>query len=456
MTGSRPLVIGLGHPDRGDDGLGPAVARRLRTQLSQADVIERSGDMLGLVDDWSGRDFVILVDAASADSAPGSIHRIDLAAQDIPRDLLPSSTHAIGLCDAVALARSLGVLPPRIVAFAVEGTDFAPGSHLSPAVAAAVEPLSQRIVAELASRRRIWIDLLLYPTHTIPTAIAPAFIGAALAMRHHVFAPLPALAAFLASWLVHVAGVLFDNHELLLRHPDNREHPELVAALQQGSLTPGMLKAAIALCLVLALLTGPYLFSVAGWPAAVLGAVGIVASLSYAGGPLAYARTGLADFVFFLMFGIVAVAGIYFVQAASVLGGWHAAIDAMPKEIWVMGLPVGALIVNVLVIDDTRDREADRTKGWRTATVRFGRRWTRRQYVAATAFAYAAPLWFWLGLGFGTSILLPEATLPLAVRGLRALYRASQPGDLAPETPRAALLAALYALLSAIGIAIAS
>jgi 1,4-dihydroxy-2-naphthoate octaprenyltransferase len=54
------------------------------------------------------------------------------------------------------------------------------------------------------SSRHIWVKFLLYPTHTLPTAAAPVLVGVGLAIHDGVFAPLPALIGFLASWLVHV------------------------------------------------------------------------------------------------------------------------------------------------------------------------------------------------------------------------------------------------------------
>ena len=63
--------------------------------------------------------------------------------------------------------------------------------------------------------REIWIRLLLYPSHTLPTAAAPVLVGIGLAVRDQIFAPWPMLIGFLASWLVHVGGVFNDNYELL-------------------------------------------------------------------------------------------------------------------------------------------------------------------------------------------------------------------------------------------------
>ena len=315
----------------------------------------------------------------------------------------------------------------------------------------------ERLVpAAAVTRRRIWLDLLLYPTHSFPTAAAPVVVAVAIGLRHHIFSLLPVILGFVASWLIHVAGLFYDNYELLVRYPDNREHPELVQAYWDGELTPGSLVRAIVICLVLAALTGPYLLAVAGWPVAIFAVVGVVASLSYSGGPLAYARFGLSEFIFFVMFGIVAVVGIYYAEAASVTGDWHRVLANLPPEIWVLGLPAGALTANIVMIDDMRDQAADAAKGWHTGAVRFGRRWALAGCVVLTCFAYAAPVWFWWGYGFGPLIFLPFLTLPFAILILRTLYTTPRLVDLEPVTPRGAFLAFFYALLLAVGVAVQS
>jgi len=311
------------------------------------------------------------------------------------------------------------------------------------------------VPASEVTRRKIWFDLLLYPTHSFPTAAAPVVVALATAYRHHIFAPLPVIVAFAASLLIHVAGLLYDNYVLLVRYPDNREHPELVQAYGDGELTRAALVRAIIICLALAALAGPYLWAVAGWPVAVFGLIGVAASLSYSGGPLAYARLGLSEIIFFLMFGIVAVVGIYYAEVASVVGDWSQVLTTLPPEIWVLGLPAGALTVNILLIDDMRDREADAAKGWRTGAVRFGRLWALLGCTVMTCFAYTAPFWFWREFGFSAWILLPLATLPFAISILHTLFATPRLEDLEPVTPRGAFLAFFYALFLAIGVTFA-
>ena len=119
----------------------------------------------------------------------------------------------------------------------------------------------------------------------------------------------------------------------------------------------------------------------------------------------------------------------------------------------IVGLPVGALVTCVLVIDDLRDRGFDAKKGWRTTAVRFGPSGSRIEYMALTAFAFLAPVYFWSELGYGAGILLPFLTLPLAIHIARTVLTRDDADALFAMTPRASLLSMTYAVLLALGIA---
>jgi hydrogenase maturation protease len=146
----RVLVVGIGNPDRGDDGIGLLVVRQLAGQVSRdVAIVERTGDALALIDDWAGHDTVILVDAAAPGQAPGSISRVDLVTDELPSDVTLSSTHAFGVADAVGLARTLGLLPHQVIVYAIEGANFNPGAPVSGGVAAAVNEVVRRVADEL-------------------------------------------------------------------------------------------------------------------------------------------------------------------------------------------------------------------------------------------------------------------------------------------------------------------
>jgi 1,4-dihydroxy-2-naphthoate octaprenyltransferase len=306
------------------------------------------------------------------------------------------------------------------------------------------------------SARGIWIDLLVYPTHSLPTAAAPVIVALGLAIHDRVLAPLPALVGFLGSWVVHLAGVFTDNHELLRRHPGLAEHPELDRAIADGTLKLSTLRLAIAACLALAMLTVPFLYRVGGAPVLAFGALGIAASLAYNAGPWAYVRRGLADPVFLLMFGVVAVVGTYYIQLAALRGApspWLTLVS-LPLPAFVVGLPAGAIVTSVMLIDDIRDHEFDRAKGWRTGAVRRGIGWDRSEIALLVSFSYLAPVAFWLALGFDAWVLLPLLSLPLAYQVVRAVGTLERRQDLVSMTPRMARLAVIHSLLLAVGLAL--
>jgi hydrogenase maturation protease len=142
-------VIGIGNPLRGDDAIGLLVARRVRELAGpEAEVIELEGEPSRLIDAWHGARLAVVADAVKSGAAVGSVLRFDASADPLPPSLSVTSTHALGLGDAIEIARSLDLLPPRLIVYAIEGARFEAGAELSPAVAAAVEPVAEGVVRE--------------------------------------------------------------------------------------------------------------------------------------------------------------------------------------------------------------------------------------------------------------------------------------------------------------------
>ena len=111
-----------------------------------------------------------------------------------------------------------------------------------------------------------------------------------------------------------------------------------------------------------AVLAGIYLIAVAGWQLLIVGAASILAGVLYTGGPRPYGYEGLGEVFVFLFFGIVAVAGSYFVQ-----------VEHLDWEAFALAVPVGLLAAAILVVNNVRDIDTDRRAGKRTLAVRLGR-----------------------------------------------------------------------------------
>ena len=145
-------LIGVGNRWRGDDAAGLVVAARVRARLPRGiAVIEDRGEPLELIEACEGAQAAWLVDAVCSGAPPGTLHRFDAGERALPAGLFRVSTHRFGLADALELARALGRLPPRVVVYGIEGSRFAPGRPMSPAVAAAVERLAGVLSTEMAA-----------------------------------------------------------------------------------------------------------------------------------------------------------------------------------------------------------------------------------------------------------------------------------------------------------------
>jgi hydrogenase maturation protease len=153
VTDSNTLVIGLGNPLRGDDGVGVRVAEMLAARVLPPGVGAVDGRTLGLglVNLLEGRRRVILIDAADVGKSPGQFMRFTLDEARLLGDEQHLSVHAAGLRDALLLAQALKVLPGEVIIFGVQPASLEWEDALSPAVEAALPDLTAAVWAEITS-----------------------------------------------------------------------------------------------------------------------------------------------------------------------------------------------------------------------------------------------------------------------------------------------------------------
>jgi len=147
------LVLGLGNVVCTDDGAGIAAIHKLLREYDLPEgVLAVDGGTLGLsllplVD---SADQVILVDAINAEGPPGTHVRIegDEVAPAVYERLSP---HQIGVADLLAGASLLDRYPDRVVILGVVPDSIELGLERTPAVAASIPGLVDRVVQELAA-----------------------------------------------------------------------------------------------------------------------------------------------------------------------------------------------------------------------------------------------------------------------------------------------------------------
>jgi 1,4-dihydroxy-2-naphthoate octaprenyltransferase len=245
---------------------------------------------------------------------------------------------------------------------------------------------------------------------TLPAAVAPVLVGTALAGYAGVFHVLRFVAALLGAILIQVGTNLSNDYSDARRGADAEDRLGPVRVTAGGLVPPRQVLIATYVTFALAVLAGVYLIVVAGWQLLLVGAASILAGVAYTGGPKPYGYEGLGEVFVFLFFGIVAVAGSYFVQVRHL--SWEA---------FALAVPVGLLAAAILVVNNVRDIDSDRRAGKRTLAVRLGRDRTRTVFAVVVYMAYLLTPVTWI---FGPPrawVLLPWLTLPLAVRVVKVV-----------------------------------
>ena len=135
--GGLDLVLGVGNPLMGDDGLGIAAVAALRDRWPDS-------ESLALVDGGTwGMTLLPLIEAASRLLIVDAIDRgalpgtpITIEGDEIPRQLaLKLSPHQTDLREALALAELRGRLPAETVAIGIQPASIALSTELSAVVA---------------------------------------------------------------------------------------------------------------------------------------------------------------------------------------------------------------------------------------------------------------------------------------------------------------------------------
>ena len=310
-------------------------------------------------------------------------------------------------------------------------------------------------MSDEVSRLRAW--LIATRPQTLPAGAAPVVVGIALAWDAGVFSAVPALAALVGALLIQIGTNFANDYYDAKAGVDTDDREGFTRVTQSGLLPPEQVRRATFGTFGLAFLVGIYLVWVGGLPILVIGLASLASGYAYAGGPYPLGSHGLGDLFVFVFFGVIAVTGTVYVQAADVLAAPLATTvppGTVTAEVVVASLPLAAIATNILVVNNVRDMETDRRAGKRTLAVLIGYRWSRVEFLAMFALAYLVPVYLW-AWGFGLAVLAPLATVPLAAWVSRTVLTRTDGEALNPALERTGKLLAAYAALFAVGIVLA-
>lgn len=204
---------------------------------------------------------------------------------------------------------------------------------------------------------------------TLAAALVPVLTGAAIAWNDQFFRMDTTFVALFCAFLIQIGTNFANDYFDFMKGADTDERLGFERATASGLIEPHTMRNATVAAMIIAFLAGLYLVWIGGWVVLAIGLLSLLFGLLYTGGPYPLGYNGLGDLFVFIFFGFVAVMGTYYVNAleCSVVSAWAS-------------VPVGALCVNILVVNNLRDIDQDRLAGKRTIGVLFGEKILKYEY----------------------------------------------------------------------------
>ncbi len=292
-------------------------------------------------------------------------------------------------------------------------------------------------VARPSAQSLFWIGIR---PRTLTMAAVPVVVGAALAwsrdaaVRELTFAMTLACAV-----LIQVGTNLFNDASDGERGADGADRVGPQRLTGAGLATAKQVRTAAIASFVAAFIAGVYLVAVGGLVILSIGIASLVAGYLYSSGPapISYGPWGEAYVIAF--FGIVAVAGSYYLQIGQ-LPDWRVAVT---------GAAIGAPAAAVLLVNNVRDLEPDLRAGRRTLASRLGPGAARWAYAALmlAPFPMLGAALGWRSVGAGW------AALPLCLWLAAGYFRPPAGSAMNAQLGRTALAQVLLGALLVVALA---
>ena len=208
-----------------------------------------------------------------------------------------------------------------------------------------------------------WIEAM--RLRTLPVSIAGVLGGTACAIFYHSFSLLPALCCLLFALGAQIASNFANEYFDFKNGLDRKGREGFRRGVTEGDISPAAMKRATFLTLLLSAIPGCALIIWGGWWLIAVGIVIAVFALAYSAGPYPLSHHGLGDLAVVVFFGVVPVGFTAWLQAGDT------GVLAMAVMI---GLGVGLMAANVLIVNNYRDADDDAAVNKHTTVVLFGRK----------------------------------------------------------------------------------
>jgi 1,4-dihydroxy-2-naphthoate polyprenyltransferase len=277
---------------------------------------------------------------------------------------------------------------------------------------------------------------------TLLAALVPVMVGSAVAFNEGKLVIIYSVVALICSVLIQVGTNYANDLYDFIKGADNEKRKGPRRVLASGLISVKEMRLGIIFTFGLAFLLGMYLVYEGGIVIFIIGVLSILAGLAYTAGPYPLAYNGLGDIFVFMFFGIVGTVGTYYLHTKE-----------LTLVSFIASVPVGALITNILVVNNYRDIEEDKAAGKFTLAVKFGKTFTRYQFISLTAVSFFIPAILFIFFNYSILIFLPYFTFPAAYKIIVMLYKLDGM-ELNKTLELTAKLSALFGILFSIGLAL--
>ncbi|MEN8157921.1 MAG: 1,4-dihydroxy-2-naphthoate polyprenyltransferase [Bacteroidota bacterium] len=293
----------------------------------------------------------------------------------------------------------------------------------------------------------IWIKA--FRLRTLPLALSATILGSFLGYAEERFRWGVFIFGTLTTLFLQILSNLANDYGDARKGTDNEQRLGPLRVTQAGLVSLKQMRWMIGLFVLLSLASGSLLI----WSGLrggnlliyaiffLLGFSAIFAAIKYTIGKRPYGYVGFGDIMVFIFFGILGVAGTYFLHTQS----FHPSI-LLPAS------SVGLLSVGVLNLNNLRDHENDAENGKYTLVVRMGVPWAKVYHVILLGTAFLLALAYTI-MHFDSYLqLLLLVPVPLLVSDIKNVIANTVPVELNRELKKLAVATLLFSLSFGLGL----
>jgi len=287
---------------------------------------------------------------------------------------------------------------------------------------------------------------------TLPLALSGIMLGCGLAWFYGAIQSLVSILAIITATCIQIFSNFANDYGDSRKGTDNALRVGPARTVQAGEISLKEMEKGMILLGGLSLFSGIWLVYEATWNISPLtffsfiglGILSLLAAYFYTSGKHSYGYIGLGDLAVFIFFGLLPVAGAFFLNSGY-----------MDAPVLLPAISMGLFSTGVLNLNNMRDIENDQRSGKITLAVRMGRLNSRIYHLAIITWGWTTAVIYTLYENVSHWQWLFLLILPVFISDLIKVYRTREAALLDPFLKRLALSTLAFTILFCTGLILA-